>query len=534
MKVRVYTPDVQVRVWKTVVRPSTNADASVVGTSSVNSTDDLVKSATQDVANSAGLVVDLAGQKPVPSPGGFAPNQVLDLTPFLGDGCAVHISKSVRDMAGAFSLTLVDKPTLHHGLFDSIYGLVEAQDYVEIRVRHFKPGVGLTDDADPPVYMRGFVSEVVRTQEMGADGKPHRSVTISGQDMGKLLGLIQIMYTAGYLIGQDILSAFPLFEKYQVGFSTTLKATDFVQQVIEKIVNKFLKSMMPANSPNPTEIKLDMAAVPGVCSLNGAQTQEGTLYHLLTYFTDVGVWNEMFIESRNDGEYLVFRPAPTKDINGKLIQPGAVQPTTIDVQTEDLIGLRVARSDANTANYYWTRSPRFELVSDVYQRLFALQSAEIQDVQASDADGVNLTHYANSAQRYYGMRAMLTETQMGGDDITTMNSGLPTDEQAKRDTSIMGWITARRTAVAAANRDNAILETGTAKIRADERIRAGVYVNIWQGAFMSTFYVPKVDVEYVPYEGMFMTLTLERGTGYIARMNGGKGMNSVWLQEMNR
>ena len=63
------------------------------------------------------------GQKPVASPSGFVANQMIDLTPFLGDGGGLHLVKSVREPAGGFHVTLVDRPTLHNGVFDSLYGL---------------------------------------------------------------------------------------------------------------------------------------------------------------------------------------------------------------------------------------------------------------------------------------------------------------------------------------------------------------------------------------------------------------------------
>jgi hypothetical protein len=471
--------------------------------------------------------VNLFGQKPVSSPAGFVANQEIDLTPFLGDGGFVQIAKSVRDAAGGFSITLVDQPIQHNGLFDSLYGQIEPMDFIEIRVRHNLPGLGLTNDPTPPVYMRGFVSEINRDQKMGANGRPQRTVTIAGHDYGKIWQMIQLIYTAGYLVGTDILSSFKLFELWGPGYSTVLTAQDFVQQVMSKIFNQFLGNLMPSNSPNPRAVKFDIGAVPGVVSIQGVQNQQGTLYNLLTTFGDVGGFNELYIEDREDGVYCVYRPAPLRDINGKLIQPGAVAPETIDVHEADLIGLRTGRSDANTANYYWTRAPRFELVGDIYRQQFAIQGAE-----ATEAASVTLTRYPNSSERYYGIRAMLNETQMGGDDITTTTSGLLQPDQDLRDTSVANWINNRRAVTAAQNRDNVILEKGTARIRADERIRAGCYVNIWQGSFMSTFYVPRVELDYVPYEGLFMTLTLERGTGYLQRMNGANGMQSPWLQEM--
>jgi hypothetical protein len=52
-------------------------------------------------------------------------------------------------------------------------------------------------------------------------------------------------------------------------------------------------------------------------------------------------------------------------------------------------------------------------------------------------------------------------------------------------------------------------------IRANEDVRPGCYVEIWQGDVSTVFYCPKVDFDYQPYIGMFQVLTLERGDGFI-------------------
>lgn len=101
--------------------------------------------------------------------------KTIDLTPFLGDGSALRTSKSVRESAGGFSLTLVDKPYkgtyAGTNTFETLYGLIEPMDLIEIRMRHDPPSTG---GAKPPIVMRGFVSTVSRSETMGADGRPQR------------------------------------------------------------------------------------------------------------------------------------------------------------------------------------------------------------------------------------------------------------------------------------------------------------------------------------------------------------------------
>jgi len=181
--------------------------------------------------------------------------RTIDLTPFLGESSSVRTSKSVRDAAGGFVLSIADKPFKGNyagtETFETLYGLIEPMDFIEIRMRHEPPTSGGTQ---PPIIMRGFVSTISRSEAMGSDGKPQRTVTVSGHDYGKLWQMLQILYLPGYVIGEDILSNFKLFERFG-GTLSTLTAADFVAQIIQTIVNPYLLALMPANTPNPTSIK---------------------------------------------------------------------------------------------------------------------------------------------------------------------------------------------------------------------------------------------------------------------------------------
>jgi hypothetical protein len=97
---------------------------------------------------------------------------------------------------------------------------------------------------------------------------------------------------------------------------------------------------------------------------------------------------------------------------------------------------------------------------------------------------------------------------------------------------MMDWINDRRAIVVAQSKDNVLLESGTARVRGNELIKPGCYVRIHQGAFSSTFYVVGVDLDFAPYQGLFMTLTLERGTGFVKRVEAGTGVQAPYSAEM--
>lgn len=500
IKVKVYQPDLRIMLYKTIKRTT------------------------------------LDGQTPV-SERYKGINQPIELTPYLSEQRGIRTSKSLRDPAGGFSITLADKPYKQDGAFETLAGVIESMDYIEIRMRHDPPDLigNLIADADadatrPPIVLRGFVSEITRTETMGADGRPQRSVIINGQDYGKLWQMLQILYFPGYVIGQDILSNFKLYERFGAGFKTTQTAAEFVSEVISKIVNPYLKGLMPENTSHPKEIKTDIRVKHGTTSVTGPQNQEGAVYDLLKTYGDVGVWNELFIEDREDGVYCVYRPNPSKDVNGKSIYPQVFSdkdyeaPPTIDLPGEDVLSLTLSRSDANVANFYWVRAPRFELNSNVEMQLFAIQGA--------DRDTVLTDTYQNSAMALYGTRVMYGQTQQGGDDIATFNSGLPASEDKKRTTDITAWIRACRTFMLQQNKDNILLEHGTMRIRGNEQIRPGMFVRLVRGSFAAEYYVVQVEHEYVPFGGFFSTLTVERGMGFVERVKRGGGADSPYLAEL--
>lgn len=140
----------------------------------------------------------------------------IDLSPFLGDGSSVATSKGVHDPAGGFTITIMDRPYVNGGALESLYGVIEPMDFIEIRMKHSPNGSALV-----PIVMRGFISGVSRNETMGADGRPQRSVIITGQDYGKIWQMLQILFLPGYVIGQDLLTNFRLFERFGVGFETS-------------------------------------------------------------------------------------------------------------------------------------------------------------------------------------------------------------------------------------------------------------------------------------------------------------------------
>ena len=467
----------------------------------------------------------------------------IDLTPYLGDGASVVTTKSQRDPAGAFSITFADRPNvagismgpvLPTAALETVYGLVEPMDVVEIRMWG---GVG-PRPVVLPIKMRGFVSQVNRAQAMGSDGRPIRSVTVSGQDYGKIWQTYQILYLQAYAEGQPLLTTFNMFEMFGINAQNTMKAGEFVKTMVQKILNPHIKGFMPEHSPMPKEMKLDVTVSHGVIN-NSYQNQQGSLYDMMRFFCDVGIWNELYTEDREDGVYVVYRPTPAlhvskpKGAKSRKIQDDAPEPVYVLVADDDIQGMNTSRSDANVANFYWVNNQRYDMISDNFRKMLAVKDSDTT---------VNLKDYPNAAKKYYGVRPMYGETQQSDDDVKSLTTGLDKDGQEKRTEKFEAWLDNRRRLMVEMNRDNVVLESGTARIKGGlmrpagkdgkaEHMKAGDYARFQQGNLEFEGYIVQITDEFIPFRSYSTTINFERGTGFVTRAQMEGSVNSPWLAE---
>jgi hypothetical protein len=209
---------------------------------------------------------------------------VINLAPWLGDGSAINTSKGTRDKAGGFSIVIPDMPIDRHGL-DTLYGVVEPMDLIEIRMQRTR---GKFTENQPPIVMRGFVSRVTRSESL-AGGKPARTVTIQGQDYGKIWQMIQLFYGPSYITGEDILSGFKLMDKFGAGFKNALTNKTFLGVAINDIVNPFLAALLPEGSGFPQITIQTDQVVEASMGITGIQSAEGSVAQLLHSYMDVGL-----------------------------------------------------------------------------------------------------------------------------------------------------------------------------------------------------------------------------------------------------
>lgn len=464
-------------------------------------------------------------------------DEYIDLTGYLGEGSAVRTSKSIREPAGAFSVTFADKPNsagIVSGMgpvvaLESIHGLIEPMDIVEIRMWG---GVGPTP-SELPIKMRGFVTEIQRQQTMGQDGKPVRQVVITGQDYGKIWQTYQVIYLQAYSEGIPLLTTYALNELFGIGVVNAMPAGEFVRMMIEKVINPHIARFIPENSPMPKKIETGdgVTVKHGTVNLSYQEIQ-GSIYDFLKGHSDQP-WNELYVEDRQDGVHLVYRPQPALRLSGdakdRKIMPDAPDPVYVPITDSNIQSYSVSRTDNTVANFYWVTSPRFDLISDMQRKQASIPA---------DDGTVSLKDYPNAAMKYYGTRPLYAETQHGEDTVTNQTSGQDQKGQDSRDNKQFSWIERRRMQLMDINRDNVVLERGSARIKGGpmrrdgkEAMKAGDYALFQFGTITSEAYVTQIDDEFLPFQSYITTLNFERGTGFAERVKMESGRASPWLAE---
>jgi hypothetical protein len=463
-------------------------------------------------------------------------NPVIDLTPYMGEHNGVRVSKSVREAAGSFSITLTDQlyyqGNTSYG--DSLYGLIEPMDSIEIRMT----GNAYKQSANGacsrmPMMMRGFVSVVKKVETMGADGRPQRQILVSGQDYGKILQIMQVFYMPGSPDDANYLTSFPFFTKFGIG-ATMQNTGDFYRQVFDKVVNPYIASMRKNPDGSTSQAPLlpiatDFIAQAGQVSPFGTgDFRGGTIYSLIQSCGDIGPWNEFFIEDREDAPYAVYRPNPFYGVDQLPIFsfPSGKFPVTNKITRQDVVSDEASRTDANVANYFWCDAPRFNLNYVEAVRAMAVQASQ---------DGIKpfVTDYPNIDPALYGARKLWEQTQQGGPLESNNGNGTP-DGAARfaNQGDAVDWMTQRRLDLFNQNKDNVILESGSLRLKGNEAIKAGTYVQYGNGDMQSMYYAVAVEHDFAPYGSYFTTVQFERGTNFINRIQRNAGRDSPYLAEL--
>ena len=529
MKVKVRNPNVQVVLHKIVTRTA------IQGT------------ATQAQASTGrGAPVGFSSQQYSQTD---SPSNIIDVTNWLGEGSIVHVQKSVRGDGGTFSIDFVDE--VMGVLTDSLSALIEPNDMFEIRFAGDAYKYAGTAGQQLPIMMRGFVSKVSRSQAMGADGKPRRTVHVEGHDYHKILQLLQIFNMPATPEAANLISSLPIYAKYGPDLNVQ-NSTDFVNAVFNLIVNPYINGMQGAGATSGTAlstITTDIQVQDALVSVQLGAFNAGNVQELLQEYLDLHPFNEFFIEDRDAGTwgpagpYAVYRPAPllgavsrtalqqiqNSDSSGvdpsSSLSPSA---NVVQIDTSSIISITGERSDDGVANYFWVDAPRFNMNYDDLTRQYANYSAQ------QGAVPFYLTNYENVNPALYGLRKMEVATQQGSADETCAGNGQPAGQQMfDNQKSFLGWIDDRRNTLIAMNQDNVVLESGDMRLMGHEKIRAGCYVQINYGnAIQSLHYAHTVTHVFEPFGNYFCEVEYDRGTNFIDRFTASKSGASPYYAEM--
>jgi hypothetical protein len=545
MKTKVRNPNIQILLHKIVTRTQIQGTAPQAQATTGSGAPFGFSSPSAASAPSASLVG--------PPSQSDSPSNIYDLTAWLGEGSVVRVQKSVRGDGGVFSIDFVDQ--LMGGLHDSLSALIEPSDMFEIRFAGDAYKYAGANGQQLPIMMRGFVSRVTRSQSMSADGKPRRTVHVEGHDYHKILQIMQIFNMPCTPESANLLASYPFFSKFtQFGADSNIQnSTDFVNAVFNLLVNPYIAGMQGAGATSGTSllpITTDIQVPDALVSVQLGAFNSGNVQELLQEYLDLHPFNEFFIEDRDAGAwgsagpYAVYRPAPLLGAGSRSpLQPIQASVTTgvttdsplsppsanvVQIDTSSIISITGDRSDDGLANFYWVDAPRFNMNYQDLTKMYASYATQ------QGAVPYYLTNYENVNPALYGLRKMEVATQQGGSTETNNGNGQPADDTRwDNQNAFLGWIDDRRNLLIALNKDNVIFESGDMRLMGNEKIRAGVYVQINYGPqLQSLHYAHTVTHIFEPFGSYLCEVEYDRGTNFIDRWTADKAGASPYYVEM--
>ena len=446
---------------------------------------------------SSPLQVDIDITVPSKSATAAKPDQI-DLTRYMTENDSVKTVKSMNQPGGGFTITFADQ--LASEVQDTIYALIEPMDLIEFRAsRHPENFAG----QDLPLIMRAYVSSIQRDESIGDDGTPQRQIVVRGIDSGKIWQMNQVLFMYEQAVAKSFLLPLQLLAENGLD-GGTLPVGDYMQKLVDYMNTKVEQLAAYGNQLIPKFV-LKSTVMQGRAWIQSVGTKQGPIWTYAEAFAD-RPWNELFLLDEEDGPVLYFRPAAFKDLEGNYVIDGAVDPGSFDIAAVEILSMSVFRSDARVANFYWVEPDNGLLGSNG-----GVTATTIVNALPLDAN------YPNDSATLYGERIMQATTQLQPNELTISPAMLPAALRAEANGQWVSWYTLRSEQLKAMNRDNSVLEEGSATVNGREDIIMGQYVRFTRGTVVSEAYVTQVAHVFSPLRSWVSQLSLARGTGFYSR-----------------
>lgn len=446
-------------------------------------------------------------------------------TPYLsfGDNGGVTVSKGLYDPAGEFQVRLPDMPInlTVNGVAarDSLYGFIEPMDRVEIRMNRDQLPPG-----QMPVVLRGFVRGVGREETMDSQGRPIRTLVISGHDFGCAFSIEQIGAVRAYLENRDAylfstIAGLLAAVSIELETGKEMPIGPFVERVTKEFVQPILDNVGET-------FEFDLTHAPGdqKVYLQTAISVEGPIWNWLYRLID-SPWNEMFVREGPEHPEVVVRRTPWLRDSAIQTMPqedflASIGTTLHAIEMNEVIGLRAHRDDSDVTNILLINNWEGSLYGTDYWKT---RGAEQMTIYTPE----------NSPDRYGHRIAQLYSMLM------------PTSAQGKQDAAfgaakkeIEDWMqTERFQWLLDRWGRNADWEHGSIDIRGRSDIRVGEYIHVKRGMGAGTdsgvdwaAYVTRVTHQYNPFQKYTTTLEYIRSNQYVRR----RDAKNPWDTERRR
>jgi len=424
----------------------------------------------------------------------------VDLTPHIR---RLTTQKDLYQPYGTFEIELLPGTDKNKA---SWYYRTSPMDYIEIR---------FTRDSslkEIPIVMRGFVSEIGMNTSVDNEGRPVRTYTVAGHDLGKLFELTRIYYLVG--VTKDLeLMKLPGFAKLEEKYG--LQLTDTPAGIIEALYDiamAQLELVRETQKSVPDITFLASSTIKGAANKFALAQEDGSIWDMMNFFTN-SPWNELFLIDLESAPHLVFRETPWKDFDtGSYIQDvdPAIEAKTlnpISIEANSIVQLGLSRSDTEVKNFFFTYPAQNMMRSESSFKTLTVGSAvSVEDLKTNP---YMIPYVDRDAGAYrFGFRRFENTCEFFDLEQTETSAELAEELNL---------------ALQRAFKYNGAYESGSFTLKGESTLRPGVYMifNSRPGV-NPEYYVTGVNHELsfvAGAESFLTTASVQRGDGYLRTRN---------------